>query len=90
MWELPNLRVPISVIEGVLDFHCAVAAHHPIFFLWRPCLADPSDDMILELAATACCDFIVAYNTRDFIGVERFGIQAIEPAVFLRHIGALS
>jgi predicted nucleic acid-binding protein len=73
----------------VLDFHCKVATHHQIFFLWRPYLSDPSDDMILELAVAAGCNFIVTYNIRDFVRVEGFALQAIAPATFLRHIGAL-
>jgi putative PIN family toxin of toxin-antitoxin system len=87
--ELPHLQVPRSVVEAVLDFHCTVATRHQIFFLWRPYLPDPSDDMLLELAVTARCDFIVTYNTRDFVGVERFALRVIEPGAFLRHIGAL-
>jgi putative PIN family toxin of toxin-antitoxin system len=88
--ELPHLQVPRSVVEDVLDFHCLVATRHQIFFLWRPYLPDPSDDMILELAVAARCDFIVTYNLRDFVSVERFALQAIEPGAFLRHIGARS
>ena len=87
--ELPHLQVPRSVVEDVLDFHCTVATRHQIFFLWRPYLPDPDDDMVLELAVTAQCDFIVTYNTRDFVGVERFALRVIEPGAFLRHIGAL-
>jgi putative PIN family toxin of toxin-antitoxin system len=87
--ELPHLQVSRTVVEDVLDFHCTVATRHRIFFLWRPYLPDPSDDMLLELAVTARCDFIVTYNTRDFISIERFAIRAIEPGEFLRHIGAL-
>jgi putative PIN family toxin of toxin-antitoxin system len=87
--ELPHLQVPRSLVEDVLDFHCTVATRHQIFFLWRPYLPDPSDDMILELAVTARCDYIVTYNTRDFVSVERFALQVIEPGAFLQHIGAL-
>jgi predicted nucleic acid-binding protein len=87
--ELLHLQVPRSGVEAVLDYHCMVATHHQIFFLWRPCLPDPGDDMILELAVAARCGFIVTYNTRDFVGVERFALQAIEPGAFLRQIGAL-
>lgn len=87
--ELPNLEVPRTVVEDVLDFHCTVATRHQIFFLWRPYLPDPSDDMLLELAVTAHCDFIVTYNARDFVNVEPFAIRVIEPGAFLRHIGAL-
>ena len=77
------------MVEDVLDFHCTVATRHQIFFLWRRYLPDPSDDMLLELAVTARCDFIVTYNTRDFVGVERFALRVIEPGAFLRPIGAL-
>jgi predicted nucleic acid-binding protein len=87
--ELPHLQVTREVIETIIDSHCAVATHHPIFFLWRPFLPDPKDDMILELAVKAECEFIITYNTRDFAGVEQFGIQTLEPGAFLQRIGAL-
>lgn len=48
-----------------------MATSHPIFFLWRPFLRDPKDDMILELAVKAGCEFIITYNVRDFAGVEQ-------------------
>jgi putative PIN family toxin of toxin-antitoxin system len=87
--ELPHLQVTKEAVEALIDFHCAVATHHLIFFLWRPFLRDPKDDMILELAVKAGCEFIVTYNTRDFAGLEQFGIRVIDPGDFLQHIGAL-
>jgi predicted nucleic acid-binding protein len=81
--------VPRERADAVIDFHCSVAVHHAIFFLWRPILPDPKDDMVLELAASAKCDSIVTYNVRDFAGAERFAIQVIEPAPFLQRIGVL-
>jgi len=45
--------------------------------------------MISELAVKAGCDFIVTYNTRDFAGVEQFGLRAIEPGAFLQHPGVV-
>jgi hypothetical protein len=54
-----------------------------IFYLWRPFLADPSDDMILELAFAADCQYIVTHNVRHFAGCERFGVEAITPGDFL-------
>lgn len=88
--ELPNLVINDSDIQDFIDFHCAVATHHQIFFLWRPYLRDPKDDMVLELAVKAGCDSVVTYNMRDFAGIEKFGINAIVPAKFLESIGALS
>lgn len=79
-----------AVIDAMLDYHCAVGQRHRIFFLWRPYLADPKDDMVLEVAVTGQCEYIVTYNTRDFAGSERFGLQALTPDAFLTQIGALS
>lgn len=88
--ELKFLTVNDSEIQDFLDFHCAVAVHHQIFFLWRPYLRDPKDDMVLELAVKAQCDSLVTYNLRDFMGIERFGLKAMTPAQFLESIGASS
>jgi predicted nucleic acid-binding protein len=60
-----------------------------LFFLWRPYLKDPEDDMVLELAVTANCDFIVTYNIKDFKGAEEFGVEVITPQEFLERIGEL-
>jgi putative PIN family toxin of toxin-antitoxin system len=88
--ELSNLYINATEVEQFLEFHCLAATKHRIFFLWRPYLPDPKDDMVLELAVAGECDSIVTFNTRDFVGVERFGIRAIKPAEFLKSIGALS
>ena len=76
-------------IDAVLDYLCSVAHHREIFFLWRPVLRDPKDDMVLEVAVEASCEFVVTHNLRDFKGIERFGIGAITPSEFLREIGEI-
>jgi putative PIN family toxin of toxin-antitoxin system len=76
--------------DAVLDFFCSVAHLQEIFFLWRPFLPDPKDDLILELAVAARCEAIVTYNVRDFMGAKQFGVAILEPAAFLRQVGALS
>ena len=70
-------------IDDVLDYLCTVGHRRQIFFLWRPFLPDPRDDMVLEVAVEAGCRYIVTFNLGDFAGVEKFGLQAITPAVFL-------
>jgi putative PIN family toxin of toxin-antitoxin system len=87
--QVAEHTVSAAAVEAVLDFHCAVAKRHQIFFLWRPVLRDPRDDMVLELAVKAGAEFIITYNTRDFMGIEAFGVRAIPPAVFLRRIGVI-
>jgi putative PIN family toxin of toxin-antitoxin system len=83
----PELPVDSNGIEDVIDFHCRVARKHRIFYLWRPRLKDPDDEMILEVAVRAGCDTIVTFNKKDFAGVEEFGIQAVTPGEFLTQIG---
>jgi putative PIN family toxin of toxin-antitoxin system len=85
-----QLHITPEDVDRLIAFHCAVATRHRIFFLWRPYLSDPKDDMILELAVKAKCDSVVTYNTKDFVGIERFGIQAVRPVDFLRTIGVLA
>ena len=87
----PDLVENVSpdVIRDILDYLCVVAHHHSIFFLWRPYLKDPKDDMVLELAVEAKCDYIITFNLKDFAGVERFDLKAITPQQFLKEIGEI-
>lgn len=85
-------EVPLSEqdIDDILNYLCRVAHHRQIFYLWRPSLRDPSDEMVLELAVTAGCEAIVTYNSADFQGIERFGLRTCTPREFLHRIGELS
>ena len=87
--ELSNLYLSREEVDDLIDFYCAVGVQHEIFFLWRPFLRDPKDEMVLELAVKAGCQSIITYNTRDFAGVEQFGLNLLEPSEFLRLIGKL-
>jgi len=77
-------------IDDVLNYLCRVAGLHEIHFLWRPRLKDPDDEMILELAVEAGCDYIVTYNKQDFSGVQTFDIKLVTAKELLQQIGALS
>lgn len=87
--ELPNLYLNRDEVDDLIDFYCAVGVPHEIFFRWRPFLRDPKDEMVLELAVKASCESIITYNTRDFAGIEQFGIELLKPSEFLRLIGKL-
>lgn len=76
-------------IGDVLDYICSVARRQSIFFLWRPQLRDPSDDMVLELAVAAGCRFIVTFNTRDFGSARSFSLRVLTPREFLKTIGVI-
>jgi len=78
-----------SDIEDIVDYICKVGDHREIFYLWRPFLKDPNDDMLLELAVEANCDFIVTHNIKDFAGVEKFGVLVLTPRELLERIGEI-
>lgn len=78
-----------SEIDVILDNICAMANRHDVFYLWRPLLRDPGDDLILELAVKARCSYIVTYNKQDFVGVDAFGIKLVDAREFLQIIGEL-
>lgn len=76
-------------IKAFLGFIVNQAERLKIHYLWRPCLKDPNDDMVLEVAVTAGVDFIVTHNTKDFEGSERFGIRAVTPGWFIKNYGGI-
>jgi predicted nucleic acid-binding protein len=82
-------KIPLSEddIDNILDYLCQMANQREIFYLWRPFLKDPKDDMVLELAVSAQCETIITYNKRDFKGIEKFGLRVMNPKEFLEMIG---
>ena len=77
---------PNQQAENVLAFlrYLASIAHlQDIYYLWRPQLRDPNDDMVLELAVAAQAKYIVTHNIRDFQNLK-FDVIAITPADFLK------
>ena len=77
-------------ISDFIDFFCYIGDQQEIFFLWRPFLPDPSDDLVLEVAVAGGCDAIITYNKRHFKNVEKFGLRILDPKEFLTEIGVLS
>ena len=86
-------KLPSSIsekdIDDFIDFLCHVGNPQDIFFLWRPFLPDPSDDLVLEVAVAGGCDAIITYNKRHFKNVERFGLRILDPREFLSEIGVI-
>lgn len=78
-----ELGLTYADVDAVVDFVCRQAHKRRIFYLWRPFLRDPNDDMVLEVAVEAQCRYIITFNTRDFAGVERFGLKPLTPGEFL-------
>jgi len=77
-------------IKSFIDDICLISHHQRINFLWRPFLKDIKDDMVLETAFNAGSDYIITYNTKDFLGVkEKFNITIATPKEFLQIVGEL-
>src|SRR5947207_4124025 len=74
-------------IDELLDIICLLGVKHEIWYLWRPLLQDAGDEFVAELAVTAQAEAIVTLNTRDFKGMDKFGIKLLTPKEFLQRIG---
>lgn len=64
----------------------AVAYGQTVYFLWRPWLRDPNDDLVLEAAVASGAKYIVTHNIRDFTNqnIESvFGITILRPQEML-------
>ncbi len=80
------LKIKENDIESILDNLCAVSKHQKIYFLWRPYLSDPKDDLVLELAVASGTKTIVTHNIKDFKEINKFGVRAIAPKILLEEI----
>jgi putative PIN family toxin of toxin-antitoxin system len=79
------LKLSESQIDDVLDFVCARAKHHKIYYLWRPILKDPADDFVLELAVKSQAR-IITWNTNDFKRAMSLGVLVQTPREFLNFL----
>ena len=84
-----GIAIAPSGARVAIDYLGAVGRQHEVFFLWRPTLRDPNDDMVLELAVAAGYAAVVTYNVRDFRGADRFGVDIWTPLELLKNTGIL-
>jgi putative PIN family toxin of toxin-antitoxin system len=76
--------------EDILGFLAALASAAQavdVHFMWRPQLADPADELVLEAAVNGRASTIVTHNIRDFLPAARdFEIEVITPGVMLQRM----
>jgi len=70
-------------IDSILEYFLSKSNIRKIFFLWRPYLKDPKDDLVLEVAVESQSEYIVTFNIKDFKGCNKFGITAVTPQEFI-------
>ncbi|MBT3471651.1 MAG: putative toxin-antitoxin system toxin component, PIN family [Gammaproteobacteria bacterium] len=76
-------------IDAILDYLLSKSRIRKVFYLWRPFLRDPKDDLVLEVAVESQCEYIVTFNKKDFKGIGKFGIEVLTPREFLLKKGIL-
>jgi putative PIN family toxin of toxin-antitoxin system len=86
-----ELKLPLKKADifDILNYIAKVASKREIFFLWRPYLKDPKDDLVLEVAVESESKVIVTYNKKNFSSVNKFGIKILTPKEFLEKRGLL-
>jgi len=82
-----KIKLNFTEIGDILDYICLIGEQREIFYLWRPYLKDPKDDMILELAVESECDYIISFNKKDFKGIDKFNLEVITPKELFIKIG---
>ena len=85
--HLRHTNLTRAKLETFLNALCSVAHLQEIFFLWRPHLRDPLDELVLESAVAGRCKAIITHNSRHFVGTEKFGIEVLSPGELLQRIG---
>jgi len=70
-------------IKEFLRYFCSISHQQDVYFLWRPWLTDPRDEMVLEAAVASRSEYIITYNRRHYTDVQSFGISVVTPAAFL-------
>lgn len=74
-------------VAGFLAAFASAAEPVDVHFLWRPLLADPDDELVLECAVNGRAEGIVTHNLKDFAAAFReLRIAIITPAALLKRI----
>jgi len=76
-------------IDAILDYYLSKSKIQKIYYLWRPLLKDPKDDLVLEVAVKSQSKYIITFNKKDFKGCEKFGIIAVTPYEYMSARGIL-
>lgn len=85
----PDQKIFLSSddVDRLVNFICKISNLHDIHYLWRPTLRDPNDDFLLELALGSQAEYIVTFNTKDFLLAKGGFLKVGTPSEFLRLIG---
>jgi putative PIN family toxin of toxin-antitoxin system len=74
-------------IGAFLDAFVALLRPVLPYFLWRPLLRDPDDEMVLDAAVNGQVEAIVTFNVHDYLPAARqFHLEVLTPAAALQRL----
>lgn len=78
-----GITLPPEAITDIINRLAMISHRQLIYYLWRPILPDPKDDMVLEVAIAAGVSHIITFNKKDLKPASEFGIAVVQPSEFL-------
>lgn len=83
-----NSRLTPNERSELLDIFLSLCEWTQIYFLWRPNLADESDNHLLELAVAGGADAVVTRNVRDLQNKQLLfpALRLLTPEDFLKEL----
>jgi predicted nucleic acid-binding protein len=76
----------IAQLNRALDALASAIEPVEVDFVWRPQLADPDDEMVLDAAVNGRADALITHNVADFAAASKFGLLVLSPGELLRRI----
>jgi putative PIN family toxin of toxin-antitoxin system len=84
--QLAAGRRSAAMVDAFLDALTLRVEPVHLFYLWRPQLRDPADEMVLETALNGRAEALVTFNVSDFAAARRFALPVLTPASFLHQL----
>ena len=81
-----GITIPPAAVTDIINRIAMISHRQLIYYLWRPILPDPKDDMVLEVAIAAGVSHIITFNKKDLKPASEFGIAVVQPSEFLPFI----
>ena len=77
-------------VLAYLHYLTSIAHLQDVYYLWRPFLRGPDNDMVLECAVASNSQYLVTHNIQDFQRIVELGVMPITQASFLAFLRSSS